>query len=232
MNEQCFESIFIKFEFTNVDCLKMIVSKGLGYGILAGSLLLRVPQILKILLSQSGKGISVVSEILMLIAIFGSMSYGFFKEFSIAAYGDTYFLYLQGIIVLLLVLYYDRNFFLIFLILPAVGIASYLLYAKMIPAQVILTLNALSVFLSVISRLNQAFANFMAKSTGNLSAITLILQFLGCVARIFTSIQETGDTNLIISYIINSVVNGILVLQLFYYWNSDKAHQKLKKKTQ
>ena len=45
----------------------MVISKGLGYGILAGALLLRVPQIVKILAAKSGDGISVASEVLSLV---------------------------------------------------------------------------------------------------------------------------------------------------------------------
>jgi mannose-P-dolichol utilization defect protein 1 len=96
--------------------------------------------------------------------------------------------------------------------------------------EIIFTLNGLSVFLNVISRLYQAFLNYRNGSTGALSAITLVLQFLGCVARIFTSIQETGDYNLIMSFVIASAANGVLVLQLFYYWNSDKKAVKAQKK--
>lgn len=81
MTPQCYEDIFFNFNILNVVCLKMIISKGLGYGILLGSLMLRVPQILKILQAKSAEGISPTSEILALLAGFGTMSYGYFKIF-------------------------------------------------------------------------------------------------------------------------------------------------------
>lgn len=230
MTPKCYEEIFFKFNLTNVDCLKMIISKGLGYGILAGSLLLRVPQIIKIVSAGSGKGISLFSEILSMIAIFGAMSYGYYNKYPIAAYGDTFFLYLQSIIIFLLILFYDKNFLIILLSFPVFSSISYMVYANMLHKEIIFTLNGLSVFLNVISRLYQAFLNYRNGSTGALSAITLVLQFLGCVARIFTSIQETGDYNLIMSFVIASAANGVLVLQLFYYWNSDKKAVKAQKK--
>ncbi len=79
---------------------------------------------------------------------------------------------------------------------------------------------SLNVILSCTSKLNQAFLNFRNSSTGALSAITLLFQFLGGVVRIFTSIQETGDFNLIMTYTITSFANVLLVFQLFYYWNT------------
>jgi mannose-P-dolichol utilization defect 1 len=49
MTPKCYEDIFFNMNIFNVICLKMIISKVLGYGILAGSLMLRVPQILKVI---------------------------------------------------------------------------------------------------------------------------------------------------------------------------------------
>jgi mannose-P-dolichol utilization defect protein 1 len=74
----------------------------------------------------------------------------------------------------------------------------------------------------------QAVLNFKNSSTGALSAITLVLQFAGCVARIFTSIQETGDMSLIVNYVLLSILNGIICGQLVYYWNND-INKKSKK---
>lgn len=220
MSPKCFEQIFVKLDLSNVDCLKMIISKCLSYGIIAGSLLLKVPQILKICSAKSGDGISLTSEILLIVALFGSMSYGYFKKFALSAYGDNYFLFIQSVIIFLLVCFFQKKFASMLLFLAACSGATFLLFANLIPDYVILTLNSLTIVLTVISRLNQALLNYRSSSTGALSAITLILQFLGVVARIFTSIQETGDFNLILNFVIASIVNGLLVFQLFWYWNS------------
>lgn len=214
---KCYEEIFLNFNFTNIDCLKMAVSKCLGYGILAGSMLIKVPQILIILRAKSGDGISFSSELLMLIAVFGSMSYGYHKQFAISVYGDTYFLFLQSVIILLLMLYYSKSMKSLLLITITLAISCALLFTNNLPTSVILGLNGIQLILSLISKLNQTYLNYSNSSTGNLSAITLWLQFLGCVARIFTSIQETGDFTLILTYILISLANGILVLQLVYY---------------
>jgi mannose-P-dolichol utilization defect protein 1 len=143
MTPKCYEEIFYKFNLTNVDCLKMIISKGLGYGILAGALLLRVPQIIKILGAKSGDGISVISELLSMIAIFGTMSYGYFKQFPIAAYGDAYLLFLQSIMVLTLVLYFQKKHCSTVIVLVLSGVASALLYLNLINETIIVGLNGM-----------------------------------------------------------------------------------------
>ena len=75
------------------------------------------------------------------IAIFGTMSYGFFKSFPIAAYGDSYLLYLQAIIVLVLVLFYQRKYCSTVLLVVISAAAAGLLYIEAIPEAVIIGLN-------------------------------------------------------------------------------------------
>ena len=88
----------------------MLLSKVLGYLILVGSLLIKLPQIVKIQRNRSGVGVSILSESIMSMAIFGSMAYGYKSEYPLSAYGDSYFLFIQTIVVILLVLYYKRNY--------------------------------------------------------------------------------------------------------------------------
>lgn len=72
--------------------------------------------------------------------------------------------------------------------------------------------------------------NYRNGSTGQLSAITVLLLFGGSIARIFTSIQETGDAIIIVTYIVSTFANGALVAQLFWYWNADKSKKNKNKK--
>jgi len=72
----------------------------------------------------------------------------------------------------------------------------------------------------MISQLVQILANYRNGSTGQLSAITMALLFAGSLARIFTSIQETGDQTVVATYAVSFVVNAILLAQIIFYWNS------------
>ena len=96
----------------------------------------------------------------------------------------------------------------------------------------------------------QIIANFRNGHTGQLSAITIFLLFAGSVARIFTSIQETGDQvrptqrhlskqlsnsplqMLILNFVVSTAVNGILFLQVLFYWNATKTALNKKKVNQ
>jgi len=79
----------------------------------------------------------------------------------------------------------------------------------------------------VVGKLIQAVTNYKNGHTGQLSAITVFLLTAGSLARIFTSIQETGDQVMILTFVVSSSVNVIIALQVLYYWNTTK--QVLKK---
>ena len=69
----------------------------------------------------------------------------------------------------------------------------------------------------------QVWANFCQGSTGQLSAVTTFLLTAGSAARIFTSIQETGDSLIILSFCVATFANGCIFAQLLYYWNAKPA---------
>ena len=64
MTEECIDSVFINLNILDVPCLKLILSKVLGYAIVAGSVLVKLPQILKIYGSASVVGLSLATFLL------------------------------------------------------------------------------------------------------------------------------------------------------------------------
>ena len=63
----------------------------------------------------------------------------------------------------------------------------------LVPEEVLWYGQAANIPMIVIGKLIQAITNFRNGHTGQLSAITVFLLTLGSLARIFTSIQDTGD---------------------------------------
>jgi len=47
----------------------------------------------------------------------------------------------------------------------------------------------------------------------------VLLLFLGAMARIFTTIQETGDKVMLVTFLVSTALNATLVAQVLYYWN-------------
>ncbi|ENN72926.1 mannose-P-dolichol utilization defect 1 protein homolog [Dendroctonus ponderosae] len=225
---KCFDNYFIDFNLADVECFKSTLSKGLGLGLILGSILVKLPQILKIVKNKSGQGISLIGVSLELVAIMIYMSYNYVNSFPFNSWGDTFFVGVQTLIIAALVLSYSGKVVegLVYVIVVLSG--CYVLMSGITPMNLLRTLTSVNISLVVGSKLTQAYTNYMNGHTGQLSAVTLILLLAGSVARVFTSIQETGDNIAIATYVASSTVNALLVGQLIYYWNAVQPANKSK----
>lgn len=221
--DDCFDEFFLKFNFFHVPCAKILISKCLGYAIICGSSIVKVPQILKIFKARSGDGISLISVSLELVAISSSWAYGKGKNFPFSSYGEAVFLALQTTMIAFLVLYYcgQTTKGLIYVSIYVACMAF--LLSPQAPGSLLALLQGGNMILVSVSKLVQAIANYRNSSTGQLSVITVYMLFLGSVARIFTSIQETGDSMVIATYALSSIFNGVIAAQFIYYWQSPPA---------
>ncbi|XP_037960785.1 mannose-P-dolichol utilization defect 1 protein homolog [Teleopsis dalmanni] len=219
MSPKCYDNYFIELNFFDVPCFKALLSKCLGIGIIAGSLLVKVPQVLKILNNKSGEGINLVSVLLDLMAITFHMSYSFMNGYPFSAWGDNTFLALQTAAIAALVLYYTGNKGKSIVFCFIYTAIVYTLNSGVLPMNYLVATQSFIIPILLVGKLSQAFTNYKNGSTGQLSAATVFLLFAGSVARIFTSIQETGDNMMIITFCASSFANGVILTQMLYYWN-------------
>eukprot|EP00088_Acartia_fossae_P018287 TRINITY_DN20554_c0_g1_i1.p1 TRINITY_DN20554_c0_g1~~TRINITY_DN20554_c0_g1_i1.p1 ORF type:complete len:257 (-),score=51.64 TRINITY_DN20554_c0_g1_i1:438-1208(-) len=232
MSPKCFEDLVVKGNIDNMVCMKAFISKVLGLGIVVGSSLVKLPQVLKIMFGGSAEGISFMSVLLELLAITFSGVYSYASGFPFSAYGESVFLAVQTALIALLVLWFSTGKLssLVFLSLYSAGV--YLaLDPRLCPASLLWYGQAANIPMIILGKLIQIMSNFRNGHTGQLSAITCFLLALGAIARIFTSIQETGDQLVIMTYVCSSTVNSIIALQVLWYWNATKE-VVAKKKTE
>ncbi|XP_010360674.1 mannose-P-dolichol utilization defect 1 protein isoform X4 [Rhinopithecus roxellana] len=104
--EKCYDQLFVQWDLLHVPCLKILLSKGLGLGIVAGSLLVKLPQVFKILGAKSAEGLSLQSVMLELVALTGTMVYSITNNFPFSSWGEALFLMLQTITICFLVMHY------------------------------------------------------------------------------------------------------------------------------
>lgn len=233
MTPKCFESLVVKGDLNNLDCLTAFFSKVLGLGIVVGSSLVKLPQVFKILFGGSAEGISFLSVFLELLAITLSGLYSYASKFPFSAYGESVFLAVQTAVIAMMVLWFSRGKLvsLVFVIVYAVGV-YFGMDPKLCPVSMLWYGQAVNIPMIVVGKFMQIWANFSNGHTGQLSAITTFLLALGAVARIFTSIQETGDQTIIMTYIVSSTVNWIIALQVLWYWSAtNKVLAKKAKKS-
>ncbi|KAJ8309859.1 hypothetical protein KUTeg_011724 [Tegillarca granosa] len=59
--QPCYDEYFHKYNFMHGDCMKIVLSKILGFGIILGSMLVKLPQVIKIARAKSAEGINFFS---------------------------------------------------------------------------------------------------------------------------------------------------------------------------
>jgi len=230
MPESCYDEFFLNFNFLDVPCLKVVLSKCLGIGIILGSVMVKLPQILKLMGAKSAEGLSFNSVLLELLAITGTMAYSIANRFPFSSWGEALFLTLQTVTIGFLIQHYGGRTGRGLLFLVVYFGLLLLVLSPVTPISVVTTMQASNVPAVIIGRLIQAATNFRNGHTGQLSAISVFLLFAGSLARIFTSLQETGDSLMALTYVISSTCNGVIALQVLYYWNSSLEHKEKKKK--
>lgn len=230
MPELCYDEFFLNFNFLDVPCLKIVLSKVLGIGIILGSVMVKLPQILKLIGAKSAEGLSFKSVLLELLAITGTMAYSIINKFPFSAWGEALFLMLQTVTIGVLIQHYGGRTSRGFLFLVVYFGLLVLLLSPVTPVSVVTFMQASNMPAIIISKLIQAASNFHNGHTGQLSAVSVFLLFAGSLARIFTSLQETGDSLMAITFVISSACNCIIALQVLYYWNSSPECKNKRKK--
>lgn len=217
--EKCCRKILFNF-LIEQECLKIILIKTLGYGIIFGSTMVKLPQLIKLLAAKSGFGVSLFSVLLELLALSFASSYSYANGFPFSAWGESLFIMLMTSIIAFLIIYYDNSKSQSLIFMVSFGIVISILLSGRVPMNILWIGQVSALPLMISSKLIQVWSNFKNGHTGNLSALTIILIFIGSTTRIFTSIQETGDNLIIFGFLLSSTINLILVLQMFYYWTS------------
>ena len=107
--EECYDR-FLNFDL-DPDCVKFTISKGIGLGIILGSLAFKLPQISKMYLANSAKGVSQWS---LYVENFGCIcTFGNSKRLgmSLFTYGESGLIALQNIIIIMMIWSYEKNIF-------------------------------------------------------------------------------------------------------------------------
>lgn len=77
--------------------------------------------------------------------------------------------------------------------------------------------------LTILSKAPQILSNYRLHSTGTLSAFAVFNALLGCIARLFTTSQETGDNLVWWGYALAAGLNTVLAGQMIMYWEKKQG---------
>eukprot|EP00296_Roombia_truncata_P000614 JP436295.1.p1 GENE.JP436295.1~~JP436295.1.p1 ORF type:complete len:239 (-),score=61.79 JP436295.1:150-866(-) len=214
--QECFQEL--QKNFLHLVCLKALLSKVLGYGVVAGSVIYKVPQIRLLYNTKSGSGVSAVMLHLEALSCSISVSYGLRNHFPVSTFGESLFMALQNFIILAMLSAYSTSSAVSATILC---LGQFAIFAGMYSLCTLEQLSLLQsgiIFLTITSRLPQIVSNFRTKNVNNLSFITWMLNFAGGLARVFTTMQElSNEKTLLYIYTTSSALNGIIVFQIIFY---------------
>lgn len=227
MNFGCVLAALADAKIPDKDCLLPLISKLLGYAIVAASTTVKLPQILKILKHGSVRGLSVASFELEVVGYTIALAYCIHKGLPFSAYGELAFLLIQAIILVAIIYYYS----------PPMGTKTWmkaLLYCGLAPTVLagkidpalfeVLYASQHAIFF--FARVPQIWKNFTNKGTGELSFLTCFLNFAGSIVRVFTSIQEKTPLSVIMGSAIGIIMNGTLLGQILLYQKPAPKKQK------
>lgn len=206
------------------DCLKLLVSKALSTAIIAGAFGVKFPQIVKIFRAKNVEGISESAFYLEVLSLALASAYSYHNLQPLSTYGESVVILLQCILQVILLWRYSRasSFRVLIVSTTFIGICAPL-FLELVPEAfwewTIISLTALNVSF----RLSQIATTFKTKSTGQLSFVTASLNFLGTIARVFTTLVEVQDPMLLVNIISVTLLNGIIVVQFLVYWNKAKT---------
>lgn len=103
----CYTSLIENISLSDTPCLKLAVSKSLGVAIIAASSIVKIPQLLKLLNSQSAAGISFLSYALETTSYLVTLVYNIRNGWPFSTYGETALIAVQNVAIAVLVLKYS-----------------------------------------------------------------------------------------------------------------------------
>lgn len=242
IGQECYTTLIYHVDLSSTHCVKYAISKALGLGIVVFGSIMKVPQILNIVNGRSARGISLSMYTLEVMAYTISLAYAVRSRLPFSTYGENLSLTLQNMIILLLVIAYSPDTrtgrvdpsahstkITIAAALMAIGSLA-LATPAVIPASTLTFLQALTIPISLASKVPQMAELYKDKSRGQLSSIVVFAQLLGTIARVFTTMTETDDKLLLYGFGLATLFNAAIAAQVIYYWNGDKALAEQKKR--
>lgn len=174
LGDSCYRSLVHNLNFRDIDCLKLALSKVLGVGIVSASAVVKVPQLLKILNSQSAEGVSFLSYLLETASYLITLLYNVRRQFPFSTYGEVAFIVVQNVAISVLVLQYSGRAPAAAVFVAGLAGAGYAMYSDAIcPMGTMQYLQAGAGLLGVASKVPQIVTIWQEGGTGQLSAFAV-----------------------------------------------------------
>ncbi|RPA97207.1 mannose-P-dolichol utilization defect 1 protein [Choiromyces venosus 120613-1] len=224
----CYNNLIRDFDpASNPQCVQYAISKAIGLGIVTLSTIIKVPQLIKLLSSQSSKGLSYLSYLLETTAYLCTLAYNFRSGNPFSTYGEIAMLAVQNVLISTLILQFSGKGGWAAVWVAALAAAGYALFQEgIISPEIMVYLQTATIPLVLASKVPQIIEIARQKSTGQLSAFAVFNYLFGSLARVFTTLSEVNDPLILWGFIGGAALNAVLAAQMMYYWNSGQKGGK------
>jgi len=174
LGQKCYISLADNINLSDSECLKLGISKGLGIGIIGASSVVKIPQLLKLLNSQSAEGLSFLSYFLETASYLITLAYNVRQGFPFSTYGEIALIAVQNIAIAVLILRFTGQGAGAAAFVAGLAAAGYALFSQGIIDNTMLGYaQAGAGLLGVASKLPQILAVYNQGGTGQLSAFAV-----------------------------------------------------------
>lgn len=174
LGTHCYKQLLLEVNLHDTACLSLALSKGLGIAIVAAASVVKIPQLLKLLHSQSASGVSFTAYLLETLALVISLAYNVRQGFPFSTYGETVLIAVQNIAIAVLVLRFSGSGVGGVGLLAGLGALGYVLFNRQIVDMKMLGyLQAGAGVLGVASKVPQIMTVWRERGTGQLSAFAV-----------------------------------------------------------
>ena len=219
LNEQCCRTIFVDWDLKDKECVSLFFSKLIGFGLIAFSCVLKIPQLVQIVLHRSGRGLSLSSLFMEIVANVLAYAYHRHKGFPISTFGETIVILIQNLLIAFFVTHFSPKYNIItwnsFIILNSCIVFG---VEKGIIGDVLMNwLWRICLPLSVAYKIPQILSTYRAKCKGELSTLSCFLTLMGSCGRVFTTLRELHDWSVLTMYLLNVLLNGTILVESIIY---------------
>jgi hypothetical protein len=96
-------------DFSDMECIKFTISKGIGLAIIVGSSILKVPQIIKIVSNGSVEGIAAVTYYIETTIFMQTAALAISNGIAFSVYGESLIIMVQNFLIILLIWNYNKS---------------------------------------------------------------------------------------------------------------------------
>lgn len=188
LGQKCYISLADNINLSDTECLKLGISKGLGIGIIGASSVVKIPQLLKLLNSQSAEGLSFLSYFLETASYLITLAYNVRQGFPFSTYGEIALIAVQNIAIAVLILRFTGQGAGAAAFVAGLAAAGYALFTEGVIDNTMLGYaQAGAGMLGVASKLPQIVAVFNQGGTGQLSAFAVSSRTPQSASRVLIS---------------------------------------------